>query len=1002
MKSITIFPWDDNFNTGIAKIDEQHKKLVDIINDLATQFTFHSEDIDLATVFDKLLNYTDYHFSTEEGIWHKTLANTENEKKHKETHKNFIETVINLINSQQEKSKDEVAENTLGILVQWLVTHILESDRFMVYKVIAMKEGHRDEEAQEIATKKIQGHTRIMTQIIMKIYETLSNNTLFLMKEIHKRSDLESKLTQQNTFFKSIVNGIPELVWIKNKEGYYLACNKKFEQFFGATEEEIKGKTDYDFVPENLANKFRENDKKALEKGSLNKNLEWVTYASDNHTELLETRKMPLYDEQQNVIGVLGIGFDITDQTEKSRRLEYALEGSSDGLWDWNMVTNDLYLSPRWLEMLGYKENELPYHLETFEKLLDPKYKEATFNMVQEYVASKRDDFSIEFKMKHKDGSWIDILSRAKIAKTTDGTFVEPMRMVGTHVNISKQKKYEKKLAEAAVFYNASSEGMFITDQDGFILRINKAFSKITGYEEDEVIGHKASLLKSGKHSKKFYEKLWNSIKKRGTWKGEIWNKTKNGLIYPQLLTINSITNENDEINSYVGIFSDISEIKAHEAKLDYLAHHDPLTGLPNRTLLKARLEQALNSAKRYNFKTALLYFDIDNFKNINDSFGHPMGDELLLGVTKRIHSILRGEDTFARVGGDEFIIVLTAFHSLEVITSKLTSIMKVFQKPFSLSNDEDLYISISVGVSIGPNDTDDVDELIKNADTAMYKAKNAGKNMYKFFDNDMSVSAFERVMFENSLKRAVEKEEFEVFYQPQINFKDNSLRGFEALVRWRHPDLGLIAPDRFISIAEETRLIIPIGEYVLKQVCLDIVKWKSQNISFGKIAVNISGVQCRFSDISGQLEKYLKEYNLNSKYIEVELTESVIMDDPQKWIKMLCDIRDIGMEISIDDFGTGYSSLQYLTKLPLDVLKIDRSFVEHLPFEKQDCAVADAIINLSKAMGLKTLAEGIETQEQLDYLKKRGCDIYQGYITARPMTKKNMEEWYFKNYGDK
>jgi len=324
---------------------------------------------------------------------------------------------------------------------------------------------------------------------------------------------------------------------------------------------------------------------------------------------------------------------------------------------------------------------------------------------------------------------------------------------------------------------------------------------------------------------------------------------------------------------------------------------------------------------------------------------------------------------------------------------------MKIFEQPFQLDEHEDLYITISIGVSIAPNDTNNVDELIKNADIAMYKAKSSGKNMYKFFDNDMSASAFERVMFESALKNAITKNEFEVFYQPQINFRDKSLRGFEALIRWRHPDLGLVSPDKFIPIAEETRLIIPIGEYVLEQVCMDIKEWQLKNLDFGKIAVNVSGVQCRFSDVSALLQQSLSRHAVDAKYIEIELTESVIMDDPKKWIEMLGSIKDTGVEISIDDFGTGYSSLQYLTRLSLDTLKIDRSFVEHLPYDKQDCSVADAIINLSKAMGLKTLAEGIETKEQLNYLKERGCEIYQGFITAKPMTKEDATQWYFDTY---
>ena len=910
MQRITIFPWDDNFNTGISKIDAQHQKLVAIINELATQFTFNPENIDLSTIFSELLDYTDYHFTTEEGIWHQTFANTPSEKKHQETHKNFIDTVKNLIDSQENKSTDEVAENTLGTLVQWLVIHILESDRFMAYKAKALGEGKSEKEAQEIATTNMQGQTWIMTQIIMKTYNALSKNTLLLMKEMHTKSSLEKELTQQNTFFETVVNTIPELIWIKNEKGEYLACNKKFEMFFGATQEEIKGKTDFDFVSKELANAFRENDKKAFEKGYIHKNYEWVTYASDNHAEFLETTKTPLYDKEKNIIGILGVGFDITKRTENARRLEYGLEGSSDGLWDWNMQTNEFYFSPRWMEMLGFKENELPYHLETFQNLLHPEDKEAVFAMVRDYISGTRDNFSIEFQMQHKNGTWVDILSRAKLATDEKGNPLQPMRLVGTHVDITQRKKNEKKLKESAVVFNATSQGMFFTNKDGIIFRINRAFSEITGYEQSDVIGKKSSILQSGKHSKAFYQELWNTIKEKGLWRGEIWNKTKNGVIYPELLTINAIEDENGNTQSYLAVFSDISSIKEKEEALDYLAHHDPLTGLPNRTLLKTHLDKALQSAKRERSKVALLYFDIDNFKNINDSFGHPIGDELLRLIAQRIKSVLRAEDTFARVGGDEFIIIVNHFKTLDTITNKISLLMALFQKPFLPPIEQKLYITISIGVSISPNDSEDSDTLIKNADTALYKAKSAGKNMYKFFDNEMSEMALKRVMFETSLKRAIENEEFEVFYQPQINFEDNTLAGFEALLRWRDPNLGLIPPDNFIPIAEETRLIIPIGEYVLKQVCLDILEFQSKSIEFKKIALNISGVQCRFTDIKALLQHYLQTYNIDTKLIEIELTESVLMDKPKKWIKMLREVQKIGINISIDDFGTGYSSL--------------------------------------------------------------------------------------------
>ena len=738
MKKITIFPWDDNFNTGIEKIDKQHKKLVNIINDLATQFTYSAEKINLNTIFDELLDYTDYHFNTEETIWNKYLANTKSEKKHKIIHAKFIDTVKGLIDSQKEKSHYEVAKNTLGILVHWLVEHILVEDRLLAYTVLNIQsKDYSKEEARQIATQKIQKHQQTMLEIILKVYDALSNNILLLMQKIQIEADLKLQYAQQSTFFQTIINTLPNLIWLKDKEGKYLTCNTKFEQLCGMKKEQIEGKTAYDFFTQKLAASLSKSDVEALKSNSSIKNTEWVTFLNDGHQELMEIIKAPLYDVSKNVIGVLGIGHDITIRTAETRRLEYALRGSSDGLWDWNMDNNEVYFSPRYFEMLGYKEDELPGHLTTFENLLHPKYKAAVYKMADDYIKGKRNNFSIEFEMQHKNGSWVWILARAKLATNKDGTLVQPMRMVGTHVDITQRKNSEKKLAEAALVFHTTSEAILFADKEGLILEINPAFTTLMGYTKDEAINQKTSILRSGQHSKEFYANLWDTILHKGSWKGEIWNKTKNGDIVPQLLSINSIKNENGHIEKFLALFTDISKLKQKEAELNYLAHHDPLTGLPNRTLLQARLEQTLSSAKRQRHKTALFYLDLDNFKSINDSFGHPIGDQLLLEATKRVQNILREEDTFARVGGDEFIIVLSGIRSLNTITKKLDSIIALLEKPFLLDTDKEIYSSISIGVSIAPNDASSSNTLIKNADIALYKAKRAGKNMYKFFHED-------------------------------------------------------------------------------------------------------------------------------------------------------------------------------------------------------------------------------------------------------------------------
>ena len=482
-------------------------------------------------------------------------------------------------------------------------------------------------------------------------------------------------------------------------------------------------------------------------------------------------------------------------------------------------------------------------------------------------------------------------------------------------------------------------------------------------------------------------------VSQLGSWRGEIWNRRKNGEIYPQLLNISSVKNSSNVVESYIAVFSDISSLKETQAQLDFLAHHDHLTELPNRILLNERLKHTLSTAKRDESMTAVIFMDIDNFKNINDSYGHTFGDELLIAVSHRLKIIMREDDTFSRIGGDEFVIVMSHFRTLEQITRIAQKIMEQFEKVFTIEEKE-FWISVSIGISVAPDDGNSSEVLIKNADTAMYEAKGDGKNTFKFYNDKMSASSFERVVFESALKAGIQNKEFEVYYQPQEDLEDNSIIGFEALVRWHHPTLGLVPPDKFISIAEETKMILDIGEFVLEQSCKDIKQWHDEGLCKGRIAVNVSGVQLEHSEFAEILKHNLKKYDVDPSMIEIEVTESMVMKNPDRWISILEEIHRIGVSISIDDFGTGYSSLSYLRRLPVDTLKIDQSFVQDIPEEKDACAIVDAIINMADSLGLNTLAEGIETIAQREYLVKKSCTHAQGYLLSKPMNTKDTYSW--------
>ncbi|MCB1906254.1 MAG: EAL domain-containing protein [Rhodocyclaceae bacterium] len=558
--------------------------------------------------------------------------------------------------------------------------------------------------------------------------------------------------------------------------------------------------------------------------------------------------------------------------------------------------------------------------------------------------------------------------------------------LVGVARDITADQRSMRRLQLAEEVFMNTSEGIMITDPDGVIERINPAFTTITGYSPEDVVGQRPNRLASGRQDRAFYRKLWRLLLDCGQWQGEIWNRRKSGELFPEWLNISAVRDTAGKPIHYVGIFSDISLIKSHEAKLQHMAHHDALTDLPNRVLLEDRIELALRRARRDHHMVGLVFIDLDNFKDINDSHGHLVGDQVLKSAATRIGTALRDGDTVARLGGDEFIVLIERLDSPADAHLLTDRIFAALAEPL-LAGGSEFYIGASIGISIFPGDGDDSCELIRNADTAMYEAKKTGRYTVKAYSADQTDQVRQRAKMENALRRALSHGAIDVAYQPQFRHGGRSLVGIEALARWHDPQLGEVPPSQFIPLAESIGLIVPLGEFILRRVCTQMVAWRQQGVEPPRVAVNVSGHQLRRANFVSMLREILAETGCRAEQLEIEVTESDMLDRAQDSIATLAEIRALGVAVSMDDFGTGYSSLSYLKKLPIQTIKIDRSFIDGLPGDDNDRAIVDAIVALGRSLSLRVLAEGVETEAQAGFLGAHGCIEMQGYLYGRPTT---------------
>jgi two-component system CheB/CheR fusion protein len=564
--------------------------------------------------------------------------------------------------------------------------------------------------------------------------------------------------------------------------------------------------------------------------------------------------------------------------------------------------------------------------------------------------------------------------------------------VAGITTDVTQSRETELRLQLAMRVFQQGSEGIVITDHDNRILSVNRAFEAITGYTEAEVLGKSPSLLKSGKQPAEFYARMWAELLTKGRWEGELWNRRKDGVVYPQRLSISRVAGDTEESINYVAVFTDVSQRKLAEEEIERLAFYDILTGVPNRYLLRDRVEQAIRAANRAGQRFALIFMDVDHFKEINDLHGHDVGDMVLVEVAQRLKAALREQDTISRQGGDEFVLLLPDLDQPGV-QQCVAKVLAALAPPMPVG-DVKLRFTISLGVALFPDDGRSFVDLIKNADTAMYQAKKAGRNQVAFFSPAMAAHAERRGAIEAELRAALDNQELAVVYQPKVDLASGRLAGVEALLRWHSPRLGRVSPDEFIPIAEETGLIVAIGNWVLAQSLAQVVAWEQQGLGTIAVSVNVSAAQFWTQDFPQLVADTLRETGVAPACLELELTERLALRSPDQGVAIMHRLKAVGVALSMDDFGTGYSSLSYLSRLPVDVLKVDQSFVRDLGRDPADEIIVRAIVQLARTLGLHTVAEGVETEGQLGFLTECGCHAGQGYLFARPMAPEALAPW--------
>ncbi len=669
----------------------------------------------------------------------------------------------------------------------------------------------------------------------------------------------------------------------------------------------------------------------------------------------------------------------VAENTQLERHLTLALERTGFGIWEHDHAHDRNRWSEGLRQMLGYARE--PEAVAEFMNLIHPEDRP----VIEALVAHPRRDEALvaEFRIRHHDGDWRWVESRGRTVEFDAAG--QPALMIGTLLDITERKQAEAEHRLADLVFTGIGQGICITDAESRILRINDAFSQITGYTAAEAIGQTPRLLKSGVHGAAFYAEMWRAIHQYGNWQGEITNRHKDGSLVTEWLSISSLRQAGGVASHYVGIFSDLSERQAAAERINFLSSYDTLTELPNRTLFDDRLQQALLTARRFERGTALILLDLNRFRLVNDTLGPPAGDEILVEVTRRLKLQVREGDTVGRRAGNEFGFVMANLSHERDALALAQRMLDAISVPFMVAG-QSVAITASIGISVFPKDGETVEAMLRSADAALLRAKQSGRNTFNFYSPEMDADAARRLSIETALRTALANDEFSVHYQPQVSLESGHMIGMEALLRWNSAQLGPVPPVEFIPIAEETGLIVQIGDWVLRTACRQTKAWLDLGLLPLHVAVNLSPRQFRQADLPAQVAAALAESGLPASALELEITESAFIDDVAEAVAMCRKLKALGIKLSLDDFGTGYSSLAYLSRFPFDKIKIDQAFVRDIVNNPVNAAIASAAIVMGRSLNLSVLAEGVETEAQASFLRSRRCDAIQGYLFSRPL----------------
>ena len=788
--------------------------------------------------------------------------------------------------------------------------------------------------------------------------------------------------------FESLLNQSTSLMTLKDLDGRYLVVNLNFARLFGLSPLYFKGRTARDVFAAEEAKLIAEHDLQVLRSLEPRQFEENITV--DGYSLRMLSSVFPLFDSEGLPSGVGSISVDITQRAAEERLRQEAVEKyravveqSMVGIY----ITQEeelVYVNPKLADLVQYSADELAgRHISM---VLSPAEAQRISAQIRRRIADRIQTMHYTTRLLRKDGEGVDVEVHSRLFD-----YQGRKAIIGVVMDISDRVAASAELRLAATVFDNATEGILVTDAEGRIVMVNQAFTRITGFGSDEAIGRVSRMLRTANRERN--RALVEALERDGHWKGEMFDRHKSGDPYVAELSISAVRATHGGLTHYVGVFSDITGRKQAEDRLQFLASHDPLTRLPNRSALIEAIDNAIIESTEAVPALALMFIDLDRFKLINDSFGHQAGDEVLHEIAARLTQSAQRFGLVARLGGDEFTLLVSDFDSHEALGRMAEEVLAALARPMRVEQHE-VFVSGSIGISVYPNDGIDATTLLKNADAAMYRAKEAGKNTYQFFDADMNTQTFERLLMESGLRQALERREFELHYQPQVSCDGVSLEGVEALIRWRHPQLGLIPPGRFIPLAEETGLIKPIGAWVLRESCHQMVAWDKAGMRVPRLAVNLSARQFEQQTLLNEVNDVLAVTGLAASRLELEITESMLMQNPQEAISLLGELKALGVKLSIDDFGTGYSSLSTLKRFPLDYLKVDRSFIEGLPDDGDSAAITEAIIAMARKLHFTVIAEGVETAAQGSFLRQAGCAILQGYFFSKPLSAAELAQW--------